>query len=266
MTKKRGRGRPKKIKNENKKTKKIFNINNFLNKKKEDFNNLLVHLPIDINLIKINDNLSYENQYLDYNNILNTIENVPEPFQDETHEENVNFNKKIQEYKEDVILKNQVLNKTIYKLDEKVSNVLCWWCCHSFDGQKYGIPIRKEKDIYITKGNFCSLNCCKSYNQTENLKLFEIQKRNTLINMLNKELNKDDKFIDVIEAPARETLEIFGGKLSIEEFRNKKTILKLIYPPIITIIPDLEEIKIVNGDNKLKINKKIKNNLLKLFN
>lgn len=269
MDKKRGRGRPKKIKDNNKKNKKIFNINNILNQKNNELNNLLVHLPIDINLIKVTDNMSYENKFLNYDNILNNIEEVPKPFENEDEiEEKIQYENEVKNFNEDIILQNKVLTKTVYKISNNQNNNLCWWCCHSFDGQIYGIPIKKEKDIYITKGNFCSLNCCKSYNNNEGLKLFETQKRNILINMLNKELSKNNEFVDVKEAPPRETLKIFGGSLTIEEFREKKTILKLIYPPIITIIPDLEEIKINEDENNnIKINKKIiKNNLLKLFN
>ena len=52
-------------------------------------------------------------------------------------------------------------------------------------------------------------------------------------------------FIKINLAPPRETLKMFGGYLSIEEFRenslrNDKT-FSVIIPPLISIIPKIEE-------------------------
>ena len=48
-------------------------------------------------------------------------------------------------------------------------------------------------------------------------------------------------------APPRQSLKIFGGKLSIDEFRDCNTDYlknyKIVLPPMVSIIPSLEEIK-----------------------
>lgn len=265
MSDKKKRGRPK---NNIKTNKKVININDLINKSTNNITNLLVHLPFDMTKINLKDDV-YENEYLNYDNILNNIEHVPIPFEnlEQQTQEEVNYNNKKTILEEVILLKEQKLNKKIYKLENsKIDNILCWWCCHPFDNQVYGIPIKKENDIYITKGFFCSLNCSKSYNLSDNIIFKEKQNRNILINMLNTELNNNGKYVDVKESPQRETLKLFGGHLDINDFRENKKNYKLIYPPIITITPDLEE-NDLEEENNITINKKqIKNNLLKLFN
>ena len=63
------------------------------------------------------------------------------------------------------------------------------------------------------------------------------------------------KFVKINLAPPRETLKIFGGYLSIEEFReaalkNDKS-FSVVKPPLISIIPKIEE-NILNNIKNLK--------------
>ena len=249
-----------------KKEKKLFDIKKIKEIKKTEITNLLVHLPIDITIIENSKEMSYESEYLNYQNILTNIEKDPQPFEEENNilkEEKINYKKKIEEYKEEIILKDKKVNKKIYKI-LKEDDILCWWCCHKYDNQTYGIPIKKDGNKYITKGYFCSLNCAKSYNNNENIDLKEKQNRNIMIEILNKDIGVEKK---VKSAPPRETLKIFGGTLKIEDFRDNKKVMKIIYPPLITIIPYIEEITIEEHNKNIKLNKNlIKNNLLKLFN
>lgn len=270
------RGRPKKSNSNSKtkkkiqeKTKKLFDIKEMNDLQKTEYTNLLVHLPIDISLIENNKTESYEQEYLNYKNLLSTIEKEPEPFESiettDLIEEKIIQSKEIKVLNDKILLNEKNIKKTVYMIEKKEQNILCWWCCHNYENQSFGIPLRKDKDIFVTKGYFCSLNCAKSYNDNENIDLKIKQNRNLLIEMLNKEISNDDK--EVIKSPPRETLKVFGGVLTIEEFRKNGNILKLIYPPLITIIPYIEEIKTEENNKNIKINKKlIKNNLLKLFN
>ena len=45
------------------------------------------------------------------------------------------------------------------------TNVLCWWCCHSFEKPPAFIPTRFDSinKRYKITGNFCTWNCAKSY-------------------------------------------------------------------------------------------------------
>lgn len=267
MDKPRKRGRPKTKKTKKDKiSKKLFDIKSITETPKTEFTNLLVHLPIDITLIETNVEESYEKQYLNYQNILTNIVKEPEPFENQENmiEEKIEFVEQVVELNEKVIVKNQHIEKKVYSIEKKEESIICWWCCHNYDNQSYGIPMRKEKDKYITKGYFCSLSCAKTYNESENIDLKEKQNRNMLLDMLNEEICEKPEYVEL--APPRETLKIFGGVLTIEEFRSKKKIMKLIYPPLITIIPYIEELTIEENNSNVKLNKNLlKNNLLKLF-
>ena len=51
-------------------------------------------------------------------------------------------------------------------------------------------------------------------------------------------------YIRIKLAPVRETLKVFGGFLSIEEFRTNFLTLRsydILYPPMISIVPKIEE-------------------------
>ena len=55
----------------------------------------------------------------------------------------------------------------------------------------------------------------------------------------------DKSFVKINLAPPRETLKMFGGYLSIEEFRENSLennkLFNVICPPLISIIPKIEE-------------------------
>ena len=66
---------------------------------------------------------------------------------------------------------------------------------------------------------------------------------------------------------------MFGGILTIDEFRKNQNTYTMVFPPMLSIIPQLEEIKILktsNEDNLViststKIRKSKKVTLTKLF-
>ena len=98
---------------------------------------------------------------------------------------------------------------------------------------------------------FFVLVCILSYNFSKNDD--NIWERFSLLNLLYKKLYHQ-KFVKISLAPPRETLKIFGGYLSIEEFRevlikNEKT-YTVVKPPLISIIPKIEENISQNLKNK----------------
>jgi hypothetical protein len=66
----------------------------------------------------------------------------------------------------------------------------------------------------------------------------------SLLNLMYKKLYNRN-FIKINLAPPRETLKMFGGYLSIEEFRENSLennkLFNVICPPLISIIPKIEE-------------------------
>lgn len=95
----------------------------------------------------------------------------------------------------------------------------CWWCCHSFDGGALSMPYRydQKRNKFFTAGNFCSWSCMKSY---------AIDKygdtRGSIIcgNIIVMRKQLFDKIGSIRPAPNRFKLNVFGGDLTIEEFRE----------------------------------------------
>ena len=96
------------------------------------------------------------------------------------------------------------------------TDICCWWCCHKFDNVPLSLPEKLYDDTFHVFGCFCSFNCAAAYNV--NLNDYKIWERLSLLKLLyNKIYNKDT---EILPAPPRKTLDIFGGHLNIEEFRS----------------------------------------------
>ena len=143
--------------------------------------------------------------------------------------------------------------------------------------KKVLLPTKLKGDTFHVYGNFCSKECAASYN-------FESQdahnsqdkwERYSLLNHMYSIIeNNPDLKINL--APHRMSLEMFGGSLSIEEFRESLSSSRnynIVFPPMVSIIPametnnkidtskrnesyyipiDKERIKRVNNDLRLK--------------
>ena len=121
----------------------------------------------------------------------------------------------------------------------ETSHVCCWWCCHKFDTKKLSLPISyngqlKKFEVY---GTFCSFSCMKAYNKNDNLS--NKNNRYTLITMMMNQMIEDYNISNNISiAPPRECLKMFGGTMTIEEFRNscaKGIVYNTMLPPYIPI-------------------------------
>jgi hypothetical protein len=230
-----------------------------------DDENLLNKVIDKINIFKLSDNNSIDN------NENNDIK----------HNEN-HINKKAF-----ILLENFLENKEwIEKCD-----VHCWWCCHKFNTVPIGIPeeYNERHKKFRVFGVFCSFGCSIAYGQEhypnysrlKTLSAFLYKKltggnitdKNTYIKYLNNILHvnnfhndeslKQDYINGLSElidetlepAPPRYTLQMFGGQLTINEFRNKskerKIFKRIAYPMVISRNYveeiDLSKIKNINS-------------------
>lgn len=116
----------------------------------------------------------------------------------------------------------------------------CFWCCHSFDSFPFALPMKIVDNNFLVFGNFCSPECCAAYNFDSNDESDDIWERYSLLNILYKNDNLTIKL-----APSRLTLKKFGGKLTIDEFRECNgqyhKDYKITLPPMVSIIPTMEE-------------------------
>ena len=141
------------------------------------------------------------------------------------------------------------------KLPEE-TNINCMWDFEPFDNQPYGIPIKKIDNIYYLFGNFSSPECAAAYLFDSKLESDVLWERYSMLNYLYSNNNETIKL-----ALPRLVLKKMGGTKTIEQFRayNNSTLnkeYKLILPPVISIIPTLEEVLISSDKNSI-LNKNI---------
>lgn len=103
----------------------------------------------------------------------------------------------------------------------------CLNCCHTFEGPPVGMPTCYDDrtDGFFLWGNFCSFSCCKRHiletkgascsRLIDNLALLAIKvhKENVRLRVAPKH------YRGVRIAPPRTALKMFGGGMTIEEFR-----------------------------------------------
>jgi len=152
----------------------------------------------------------------------------------------------------------------------------CWWCCHPIDHTILKLPLSYDshRNIYKCYGQFCSFACMISYNNDSNSS--QKYNRQMIISKMIKESSSPNKTLN--PAPPRQCLKVFGGDLSIEEFR-KDSIQNVSYvielPPIEIINHSIERhqntLKLSNKDDEEDCmtmfenkNTKIVNNPLKI--
>jgi hypothetical protein len=130
------------------------------------------------------------------------------------------------------------------------TNVYCMWDCHPFNTHPCAVPKKYINDIFYLFGNFCSYSCVASYifhNKTN-----DMWEQYSLLNLLYRKIYNTST-VQIKCSPPREVLKIFGGFLSIDEFREKvivnDTTYKVLYPPMVSIIPQIEE-NIIDTMNK----------------
>lgn len=131
------------------------------------------------------------------------------------------------------------------------TNIHCYWCCHRFRNHPYGIPVKYVNGKFFVTGCFCSMECAAAYNFGNGGSVDEMWDKYSLLNMLSHHLKqgfdengKKEEYL-VRQAPHRLALSMFGGPLSIEEFRNycpsgKLTVLN--FPPMMSLTQQIEEI------------------------
>jgi len=219
---------------------------------------IILHLPITIKDLEINcpdvvinaEEQKKEPEPYDPNN--NFDEYEEESHTNEHHGGTIIYVKdkeiiQIDDTVEKKLVKRNILNIMYEFINNKdkgwttKTDVWCFWCMHQFDCQPCAIPIKYVKGTFYLYGNFCSFNCAASY--IFNNPSYNTWERYSLLNLLYKKLY-DTSYIKIKLAPARETLKVFGGFLSIDEFRSNFLTLRtynLIHPPMISIIPKIEE-------------------------
>jgi hypothetical protein len=132
------------------------------------------------------------------------------------------------------------------------TSIHCYWCCHKFEGAPFGIPLKYVNAKFHVYGCFCSLECAAAYNFDAKDSHDEIWERNNLLNFIGQKIGYGRR---IKPAPSRLSLNMFGGHLSIKEFRDYCGTSKLIninFPPMMTLTQQIEEINESDISNDFK--------------
>ena len=128
------------------------------------------------------------------------------------------------------------------------TDVCCWWCCHTFDSVPIGLPEKYDSRIkkFQVKGVFCSFSCMLAYKN----QVYRSRDTDYLIKFLYSKLTGTFLLDAVLKsAPPRCSLKMFGGELTIEEFRHslqENKIYKMIEYPMFVSKDYIEEVDIQN--------------------
>jgi hypothetical protein len=107
----------------------------------------------------------------------------------------------------------------------------CWWCCHPFEDEPLEMPKKYDemRRKFYTYGKFCSWSCMKAFaidNYGVNLG------GRIMGNIMCMRKQMYGVLGPVRMAPKRYELEVFGGSMTIEEFREHGVIDKGPRKPI----------------------------------
>lgn len=122
------------------------------------------------------------------------------------------------EYKPKTVKKIIKYHKDIYTTETELSrtDIYCYNCCHPFYNKPFKLPIDFDPTLrrYKTFGNFCSPNCAKRYAIDDK----NLCNKVYILSQMCREMYGTSYTIKL--APSKFLLRCFGGKLSIEEYRN----------------------------------------------
>ena len=132
----------------------------------------------------------------------------------------------------------------LVKMDySKPNEIACFHCCHSFGNHPFPVPNSFDafSQKFVVGGNFCSPSCAKAF-------LLEKPNNSSKLSLFNKMM------IEVYEcdattiriAPPRFSLQLFGGVLTIDKFREGSQQFSISSSPFInsyTIITEKNQVE-----------------------
>ena len=135
----------------------------------------------------------------------------------------------------DQSIKNNLCIPSENKKIQHTKNIIkCFWCCHTFPTEPCYLPLYIKDDEFVVYGLYCSPECAAAYNFNDVIDFGNAQDRYSLLHSLyfgrfqGKKINL---------APSRLSLDIFGGNLSIDEFRDVSSNDEYDYSISISPIP-----------------------------
>lgn len=120
------------------------------------------------------------------------------------------------------------------------SDSACFWCCHTFNNRPVVLPLRDQGKYLQVFGNFCCPECATAY-------LFDMRQdshtRWEQLALLYR-LYSEACGGKIHPAPSRNILKLFGGSLSIDDYRNLirsyKVRVDVHLPPMVSLLATMD--------------------------
>jgi len=120
------------------------------------------------------------------------------------------------------------------------SDAACFWCCHTFTHRPVVLPVRDTGEYLQVMGNFCCPECACAY-------LFDMrQDSHTRWEQLALLYRVYGEACEgkIHPAPSRQILKLFGGNLTIQEYRglvhSYKVRVDIHLPPMVSILATMD--------------------------
>ena len=121
-------------------------------------------------------------------------------------------------YKKATLLVQFQASDEIKVLPERV-DAACFWCCHSFEWRPVVLPVRDQGEYIQVQGNFCCPECAMAYLFDSRQDSFARWEQLSLLNRIyGPQLDGNGTMIR--PAPPRTILKMFGGPMTIEDYRG----------------------------------------------
>lgn len=143
------------------------------------------------------------------------------------------------EYGPTQLLAQYAGSKTSKELPSETS-LSCFWCCEPFSGRPCIIPTHITEQTWYVYGNFCTPQCCMAYLLSEILDSHTRWERIALLQRLYGAQTNGR----IYPAPSRESLQRFGGPISIDDFRTicekQRVRVDIHMPPMVSILASMD--------------------------
>lgn len=182
---------------------------------------VILQLPISLEAIKKMNTITIFNKAEDFPEV--SDHSVKQPTKDLFPEKQQNtyvepigsfFKKETTIYDCISVLPLEISQDSFNRVKMMKTNIVCWWCCSSFDTFPICMPERYsgKDDIFKVSGCFCSFNCVLAFKMRRN------DSNCHLVSFMQKRLTGN--FKTITKAPPPYCLEMFGGPISIEKYRE----------------------------------------------
>lgn len=167
--------------------------------------------------------------------------NLPEPIKTVEYSEILKQENTQRQFDAGII--HEIIAK-IHQQSEYPPGSACFWCCHTFSWRSCVIPTHYDvyTNQYNAEGHFCSPECALAWVYSDHT-LTNSQRwlRHSLIQTMYRSLYPQNTAVH--PAPDKRVLRLFGGTLSIEQYRRyikeDSAPLQLAMPPIRLYMPSI---------------------------